>query len=104
MHAYKKVICVLGLTAAAALVFSSAAEARCRTFEASHNGTDLFNPEGGAKGTARNKMMWAIEKWKKEKGIKKVRIGKIRYRCDPWTGSVIIIPHHRCYAKARVCG
>lgn len=78
------------------------AEARCYTFQESHNGTDLFNPDGGAKGSAKIKLMESIETWRKNKRIRKVRIGKVKIRCDPWNADYIL-PHHRCYARARVC-
>lgn len=81
---------------------TSPAEARCYTFQESHNGTDLFNPVGGAKTAATKKLMHSINGWKKKKGIKTVRIGKISHRCDPWNLNYLL-PHHRCYARARVC-
>lgn len=79
------------------------AQARCATFQASHNGTDLFNPIGGAKTAARKKLEYAAEQWQQKYNIKKLRYGKVSYRCDPWNLDYIL-PHHRCYAKARVCG
>lgn len=79
------------------------AEARCYTFKASHNGTDMFNPEGGAAGTARNKLLYSIEAWKREKLKKRVRIGKIRTRCGDWYIKYLL-PHKTCTARARVCG
>ena len=61
-----------------------------------------FKPDGGAKATATGKLMESIEMWRRKKGYKRVRIGKVKIRCDPWT-MVYILPHHRCYARARVC-
>lgn len=81
---------------------ASPAAARCYTFQESHNGTDLFNPGGGAKTAAEIKLRTSIELWQKKKGVKKVRIGKVEVKCDPWNMNYII-PHHRCYARARVC-
>ena len=81
---------------------TSPAQARCYTFQESHNGTDLFNPGGGAKTAATKKLMYSIEMWKQKKRIKRVRIGKVSTKCDPWNVEYIL-PHHRCYAKARVC-
>lgn len=78
------------------------AEARCYTFQESHNGTDLFNPGGGAKEAARIKLMESIEAWRQKKRLRKPRVGKVRYRCDPWN-TEYILPHHRCYARARAC-
>ncbi|GBE43340.1 hypothetical protein BMS3Bbin10_01416 [bacterium BMS3Bbin10] len=77
------------------------AEARCKTFKASHNGTDLFY-ETGTEGTAKNKLLWYIEQWQKEKGIKRVRIGKVRIKCGGWFIKYML-PHRNCVAKARVC-
>ncbi len=56
---------------------ASPAAARCYTFQESHNGTDLFNLDGGAKTAATIKLMYSIEWWRKQNGIKKVRIGKM---------------------------
>ena len=92
-------ICV----SAAIFITPERAEARCATFQTSHNGTDLFNLDGGAKTAAKAKLEYSVEQWQKKRGIKKVRYGKIRYRCDPWNMDYFL-PHHRCYAKARVCG
>jgi len=78
------------------------AQARCYTFRESHNGTDLFNLDGGAKTAATKKLMYSIEMWQEKKGIKKVRVGKVSTTCAPWDIDYVL-PHHRCYAKARVC-
>ncbi len=87
---------------AAIVLTPDRAEARCYTFQESHNGTDLFNPDGGAKGSAKIKLLESIETWRQKKRIKKVRIGKVKIRCDPWNMDYLL-PHHRCYARARVC-
>jgi len=76
--------------------------ARCYTFQESHNGTDLFNPGGGAKEAARIKLMESINQWRQKKRLGSPRVGKISYRCDPWNMDYVL-PHHRCYAKARAC-
>ena len=81
---------------------SERAEARCYTFKASHNGTDMFNPEGGAAGTAKNKLLYSIEAWKQEKRIKRVRIGRVRTKCGEWY-MMYLLPHRTCTARARVC-
>jgi hypothetical protein len=86
----------------AIIIAPEQAEARCYTFQESHNGTDLFNLDGGAKTAARIKLNTSIELWQKKMGIKKVRIGKVTIKCDPWNMDYIL-PHHRCYARARVC-
>jgi len=83
-------------------MLASPADARCYTFEQSHNGTDLFNPGGGARIAATKKLMYSVDMWKRQKGIRKVRIGKVKTRCEPWTMKYVL-PHHRCYARARVC-
>ncbi len=81
---------------------SGTAQARCYTFQESHNGTDLFNPGGGAKVAAKIKLMESIEAWRQKKRLRKPRIGKIKYKCDPWNMDYLL-PHHRCYARARAC-
>lgn len=81
---------------------SDTAEARrCYTFKASHNGTDMFNPEG-AVGTARNKLLYSIEAWKQEKRIKRVRVGRVTTKCGDWYIKYLL-PHKTCTARARVC-
>jgi hypothetical protein len=79
------------------------AHAACKTWTATHNGTDLFYPnQGGAAGTAANKLMWQVENFKKEKGLKRVRVGKIKTKCGDWFMKYLL-PHKHCVAKARVC-
>ena len=103
MRSVRFVAGVAGIcTIAAILLIPERAEAGCATFQESHNGTDLFNPDGGAKTAARIKLMESVEQWRQKKGIRKVRVGKVSYRCDPWNMDYIL-PHHRCYARARVC-
>ena len=94
----------LFLIAGLSVGFSSeSAEARCKVWTATHNGTDLFYPnDGGAAGTAANKLLWQVEQWKKEKGIKRVRVGKIRTKCGDWFIKYML-PHKHCVAKANVC-
>lgn len=98
----------LAALAAAGAIFTAAlatdpARAACRQWTATHNGTDLFYPEeGGAAGTAANKLIWEVEQWKKEKGIRKVRIGRISTKCGDWFMKYLL-PHKHCVAKARVC-
>lgn len=88
---------------AAVFMMPGQAEATWATFQASHNGTDLFNIEGGAKTAAKAKLMYSAEQWQAKYHLKKLRYGKFKYRCDPWNLDYIL-PHHRCYARARVCG
>lgn len=77
------------------------AEARCKTFEASHNGTDMFY-DTGTEGTVKNKLLWYVEQWQKENNVKRVRIGKIRVSCGGWFIKYML-PHRNCKAKSRVC-
>lgn len=94
---------ILAATVFGVLAMSaSPADARCYTFEQSHNGTDLFNPAGGAKTAATRKLIYSVDVWKQKKGIKKVRVGKVKTRCEAWNMKYFL-PHHRCYARARVC-
>lgn len=104
MRSVRKVACVAVLTGSLAVLCLTPdiAEARCYTFQESHNGTDLFNPGGGAKEAARIKLMESIEQWRQKKRLKTPRVGKVIYRCDTWNLNYIL-PHHRCYAKARAC-
>ena len=44
------------------------AQARCKTFHASHNGTDFFY-DTGTEGTVKNKLIWYVEQWQKENNI-----------------------------------
>ena len=87
------------------LVFAMAspdrAEARCKTFNASHNGTDMFY-DSGTEGTVKNKLLWYVEQWQNEKGVKRVRIGRVRIKCGEWFVKYLL-PHRNCKAKARVC-
>ena len=78
------------------------AEARCATFKGSHNGTDMFHPEG-AIGPAKAKLFASIEAWKRQRGIKRVRIGRVRTKCGEWYIKYLL-PHHTCVATARACG
>ena len=80
---------------------SAEAHGGCYTFKASHNGTDMFNPDGAA-GTAKNKLLYSIEAWRQEKRIKRVRIGKVRTKCGEWY-IMYALPHHTCTARVRVC-
>lgn len=60
-------VSLLLLFAAFLVVSPRAVEAhRCHTFKASHNGTDMFNPEG-AVGTAKDKLLYAINAWKQKR-------------------------------------
>lgn len=79
----------------------SVVHAACKTFEASHNGTDMFYATG-TEGTVKNKLLWYVEQWQKENNVKKVRIGKIHVTCGGWFIKYAL-PHRNCKAKSRVC-
>ena len=92
----------LVLFAALLVISPQSAEAhRCHIFKASHNGTDAFHPDGAA-GTAKDKLLYAVDAWKQKYRLKRVRIGKIRTKCGEWYIKYFL-PHHTCSAKARVC-
>jgi hypothetical protein len=101
MRAINSAIAML-FVAVALSVTVTPASAACRNFEASHNGTDMFH-ETGAEGAAINKLMAQVESWKRERGIKKVRMTRVRTKCGPWF-TKYLLPHRHCVAKARACG
>lgn len=78
------------------------AKAKCKNFEASHNGTDLFHSTG-AKGAAVNKLMIKVEEWQQANRIKKIRMTKVRTQCGDWFMKYGL-RHKHCVAKARACG
>lgn len=78
------------------------AQAKCRNFQASHNGTDMFHPTG-AEGAAVNKLMVQVEQWQKANGIKNIRMTRVRTQCGDWFMKYML-PHKHCVAKARACG
>ena len=103
MRAVRILRSVLVATAFGAVVMNvSPAVPRCYTFQESHNGTDMFNPDGGAKTAATIKLNSSIELWQQKKRIKKVRIGRVRTKCGEWYIKYLM-PHHTCTARARVC-
>ena len=76
-------------------------QAKCKNFEGYHNGTNVIH-ETGAQGAAINHLLSQIAIWKREKGISKVRMGKMKTRCGkPFTK--YLLTHSRCTAKARIC-
>lgn len=79
------------------------AEARCRVWQATHNGSGLFYPRsGGSAGTAVDKLYWQVEQWRKRAGLKGVRIGKATTKCGK-SFVKYLLPHRHCTARARVC-
>lgn len=77
------------------------ASAACRSFEASHNGTNMFHPTG-ATGAAINKLMAQVDNWQRQKGYKKVRMTTVRTKCGDWF-TKYMLPHRHCVAKTRAC-
>ena len=77
------------------------AEARCRMWEATHNGTDMFYASG-AEGTAIDKLKWQVKSWSHETSRRNVRISKIKTACTDWFIKYGL-PHKHCVAKAKVC-
>ena len=95
-------VSLLILVAALLVISPRSAEAhRCLMFKASHNGTDMFY-DTGTEGTVKNKLLLSVEQWKKENGVKRVRIGKLTIKCGDWFMKYLL-PHKNCKAKARVC-
>ena len=77
------------------------AQARCKTFHASHNGTDFFYRDG-TEGTVKNKLIWYVEQWQKKNNIKRVRYGRFHIKCGDWFIKYML-PHRNCKAKSTVC-
>lgn len=102
MRALYGLIVLLAMGFAAGVMLTPAqAHGRCKVFEASHNGTDLFY-DTGTEGTVKNKLLWYVEQWQKESGVKRVRIGKLNIKCGDWFVKYLL-PHRNCKARARVC-
>jgi len=102
MYALRGLIVLLAIGfAAGAMLPPAQAHGRCKTFEASHNGTDMFY-DTGTEGTVQNKLLSYVDQWQKENGIKAVRIGKIKIKCGDWFVKYLL-PHKNCKARARVC-
>jgi len=101
----KKITALSAVLLAGFLMFSMAlpdrAQARCKTFKASHNGTDMFY-DTGTEGTVKNKLLSYVDQWQNEKGIKRVRVGRVRIKCGDWFVKYLL-PHRNCKARARVC-
>ena len=82
-------------------VMPGSAHAKCKNFEGYHNGTNMFH-ETGSQGAAINHLLSQIELWKRDTGIQKVRMGKVKTHCGkPFIK--YLLTHVRCTAKARVC-
>lgn len=78
-----------------------AAHAKCKTFEGYHNGTNMFHATG-AHGAAINHLLSQVEQFKRDKGLTKVRMGKVKTHCGKPFMKYLLM-HVRCTAKARVC-
>lgn len=74
----------------------------CQTFEASHNGTDMFH-RTGAVGAAVNKLMGKVDAWQRDKGLKDVRMSRVKTKCGPWFEKYMLL-HRHCVATAKACG
>lgn len=93
-------LCAVGIVMTIGLT-SGPAHAKCKNFEGYHNGTNLFH-ETGAKGAAINHLLTQVEQWKRDNGITKVRMSRVKTHCGkPFTK--YLLTHIRCTAKARVC-
>lgn len=102
MRAIRRTGLAVGIgVAALAVSTTDPAHATCRTWEATHNGTNMFYASG-SRGTAANKLLWQVEQWQQAKGVKKVRVGKISTTCGDWFMKYML-PHKHCKARARVC-
>lgn len=101
MFISKRTVCAVLLGGVLSIVVTTAGHAACRTMEASHNGTDMFH-ETGATGAAINKLLIKVDQMKAEKGLTRVRMGRVRTKCGKWF-TKYMLPHRHCVAKARVC-
>ncbi len=84
-----------------ATVGSEPAEAACRWFKATHNGTDFFYADGAA-GTAEYKLNGYIKNWKASRGIRRAKVYRSKTRCGDWFIKYML-PHKHCIARAKVC-
>ncbi len=102
MRALRGLIVLLVMSfAAGAMLTPAQAHGRCKTFTASHNGTDMFY-DTGTEGTVKIKLLSYVQQWKQENGVKRVRIGKVTIKCGDWFVKYLL-PHKNCKARARVC-
>lgn len=77
------------------------AEAACRWFKATHNGTDFFYADGAA-GTAEFKLNSTIDQWKASRRIRRAKVYRTKTKCGQWFVKYML-PHKHCIAKAKVC-
>ena len=97
------IVTTLVATAFLTMVWSAPSEARCRVWQATHNGTGLFYPRsGGSAGTAIDKLHWQVDQWRKRAGLEGVNIGKAATWCYK-SRIKYLLPHRHCVARARVC-
>ena len=83
------------------LLNANPAEAGCRWFKASHNGTDFFYSDGAA-GTAEFKVKSMIDSWTAQRGIQRKKVYLAKTTCGDWFIKYAL-PHKQCVAKAKVC-
>ena len=81
------------------IIAPGSAMARCKTFSAYYNGTDIGM---GAANAAEERMRGNVASWAKQNKIRRYRIGRVKKACGEWYFTPFL-PHHKCTAKARVC-
>jgi hypothetical protein len=91
----------LFVLAGAVTLVPDTADARCRWFKATHNGTDFFYSDGAA-GTAEFKVKSMIDSWTAQRRIRRQRIYMASTKCGEWFIKYML-PHKHCIAKAKVC-
>jgi len=87
--------CVFALV----MILPETAVAKCKTFSAYYNGTDIGM---GAAHSAEQRMRFNVVSWAKQNNIKRYRVGKVKTVCGEWYFTPLL-PHHKCTATARVC-
>ena len=48
-------------------------------------------------------MMAKVDAWQRTKGLKSIRMTKVKTHCSDWFMKYLL-PHRHCVAKARACG
>lgn len=102
MRLFRTLFLFLAVTLTGAFALpGNKAQAACRWFKATHNGTDFFYADGAA-GTAEFKVKSMIESWTASKGIRRKKIYMTKTKCGDWFVKYML-PHKHCVAKAKVC-
>lgn len=103
LHRSASILSLLIATVVLSIAWSAPGEARCRVWQATHNGSGLFYPRsGGSAGTAIDKLHWQVDQWRKRAGLEGVNIGKAATWCYK-SRMKYLLPHRHCVARARVC-